>query len=285
MYTETLEHVIETALKKKALLERSLLRYLISAGMAGAYVGLGIVLIFSVGAPLYAAHFPAVNLVMGVSFGVALTLVIFAGSELFTGNNMYYTVSSLSGKTTWRFTLKNWFWCFTGNLLGALLLSLIIVGSGIFDGIPQDHLLLSIAAKKMTTGTAALFFRGILCNWFVCLAIWTSMRTKSDTAKLILIWWMLFGFIASGYEHSVANMTVLGLALLLPHPETVSLAGWFHNMIPVTLGNIVGGAFFVGTLYRVISPIQESAEKRNAARPAGLGEPAVSSAHTSSTAR
>ncbi|MNJ74281.1 Nitrite transporter NirC [compost metagenome] len=102
-----------------------------------------------------------------------------------------------------------------------------------------------------------LFFRGVMCNWLVCLAIWTSLRAKEDTAKLILIFWMLFAFIASGYEHSIANMTVLGLALLLPHPDTISIAGWFHNMIPVTLGNMVGGALFVGTAYWIISPFRK----------------------------
>ncbi|MNI73041.1 Nitrite transporter NirC [compost metagenome] len=84
-----------------------------------------------------------------------------------------------------------------------------------------------------------------------------ASRAKSETAKLVLIWWCLFAFIASGYEHSVANMTLLSVAVLLPnHPETVSLAGWFHNMIPVTLGNIVGGGVFVGMAYWLISPVR-----------------------------
>ncbi|MEK8132863.1 formate/nitrite transporter family protein [Paenibacillus filicis] len=256
MFTDSVEVLVQTAMKKKELLQRSLLRYLLSAGLAGAYVGLGIVLIFSVGAPLYAIKSPVTSMVMGVSFGVALTLVIFAGAELFTGNNMYYTVSTLSRATTWKDTLRNWFWCYAGNLLGALVLVGLIVGAGIFAGIGPEHLLFATAAKKMSLPYSQLFFRGILCNWFVCLAIWTSLRAKSETAKLILIWWMLYGFIASGYEHSVANMTVLSLALALPHPETISMAGWFHNMIPVTLGNIVGGALFVGAVYWWISPVR-----------------------------
>lgn len=92
----------------------------------------------------------------------------------------------------------------------------------------------------MNLPVSELFFRGILCNWLVCLAIWTASRTKSDAAKIMLIFWMLFAFVASGYEHSVANMTFLSLALLLPHPDAISAAGLFHNLIPVTLGNIVG---------------------------------------------
>ncbi|MNZ95299.1 Nitrite transporter NirC [compost metagenome] len=257
MYKDTLELVVKSALARKALFDASKSRYMLSAGLAGAYVGIGIILIFTVGAALSAAGSPVTSLVMGMSFGIALTLVIFAGSELFTGNNMFFTVSSLAKATTWKDAIQNWIWCYIGNLIGAMVLSLIIVGTGLFAAIQPDHLLFAAAAKKMNMDVMNLFFRGVMCNWLVCLAIWTSLRAKEDTAKLILIFWMLFAFIASGYEHSIANMTVLGLALLLPHPETISIAGWFHNMIPVTLGNMVGGALFVGTAYWIISPFRK----------------------------
>ncbi|ERN52135.1 formate/nitrite transporter family protein [Alkalihalophilus marmarensis] len=256
MFKDTLETLNGMALSKKKQLEASRFRYLISASLAGAYVGLGIVLIMSVGAPLAEMSMPVTSLVMGLSFGVALTLVIFAGAELFTGNNMVYTVSTLSGHTTWKDTLTNWFWCYLGNFIGAIALCLLILASGIFSGIGGDHLLMTAAANKMNLSTSELFFRGILCNWLVCLAIWTALRTKNDAAKLILIFWMLFAFIASGYEHSIANMTVLGLALVHPHPETITIAGFVHNLIPVTLGNIVGGALFVGALYWMINPLK-----------------------------
>lgn len=115
----------------------------------------------------------------------------------------------------------------------------------------------------MTLPFSELFFRGILCNWLVCLALWMSSRAKSEAAKLVLIWWCLFAFIASGYEHSVANMTLLSVAVLLPnHPETISIAGWLHNMIPVTLGNIIGGGVFVGMAYWLISPVRAARGKR-----------------------
>jgi len=269
MFKDTLESVIQTSLRKKALLEGSMMRYLASAGLAGAYVGIGIILIFSVGAPLAAASSPVTPLVMGLSFGIALTLVVFAGAELFTGSNMFFTVSTLARHTTWKDTLKNWVVCYGGNLAGALVLSLLIVGTGLFGAIQPDHLLFAIAATKMHLTFAEAFFRGILCNWLVCLALWTSMRTKEDTAKLILIFWMLFAFIASGYEHSVANMTVLSLPLLLDHPDTITLAGWFNNMIPVTLGNIVGGAFFVGTAYWFVSPVVNPAAPGKQLAPSG----------------
>jgi len=255
MFQETVGLAAKKAQEKRALLSASIPRYLFAAGLAGVYIGLGIVLIFSVGAPLAASGSTVTSLIMGLSFGIALTLVIFAGAELFTGNTMYFTVATLGKYTTWKDTLRNWFWCYSGNLLGAVFFCFLIIGTGLFDGIKSDHLLFVIAEKKMHLTFGEAFFRGILCNWLVCLSVWTSMRAKEDTAKLILIFWMLFAFIASGYEHSIANMTVLSLSLLLKHPDTITIAGWFHNMLPVTLGNIVGGAFFVGTIYWLISPV------------------------------
>ncbi|MDP4096778.1 formate/nitrite transporter family protein [Paenibacillus sp. P96] len=254
MFAQEVENVIETAVNKKNKMNESLTRYALAAVLAGAYVGLGIILIFTLGAPLAAIQSPLQPLIMGASFGIALTLVVFAGSELFTGNNMFFTISTLAGRTTVGDTTKNWIVVFLGNLVGAVLLALLISGTGLFREAASDHLIFTAAAKKMSLPFSDLFFRGILCNWLVCLALWMAGRAKSEAAKLVLIWWCLFAFIASGYEHSVANMTLLSVALVLPnHPETVTLAGWLHNMIPVTLGNIVGGGVFVGMAYWFIS--------------------------------
>lgn len=258
MFTPSVEAIIESAVKKNESMNKNIARYAVSAMLAGVYVGLGIILIYSVGAPLAAAKSAFQPMVMGMSFGLALTLVVFAGSELFTGNNMFLTMSTLAGRTTINDTLKNWSIVFLGNLAGAILLSILIVGSGLFKGAGPEHLLFAAAAKKMELPFGELFFRGILCNWLVCLAIWMAGRAKEDIAKLVLIWWCLYAFIASGYEHSVANMTLLSLAYLLPqHPESITMAGWVQNMVPVTLGNIVGGAIFVGFVYWFISPVRD----------------------------
>ncbi|MFC7681880.1 formate/nitrite transporter family protein [Paenibacillus sp. GCM10028914] len=257
MYTQGVENIVEAAAKKNEQMNGNLIRYFISALLAGAYIGVGIILIFKLGAPFAAAGSPFQTLVMGASFGIALTLVVFAGAELFTGNNMFFTMSTLAGRTSVLDTTKNWLIVFIGNLGGAVLLSLLVWGTGLFKGIAPDHLLFTVAANKMNAPFMELFFRGILCNWLVCLALWMGSRAKEDTAKLILIWWCLFAFIATGYEHSIANMTLLSLATILPgHPETVSIAGWISNMIPVTLGNIIGGGVFVGMAYWFISPVK-----------------------------
>jgi nitrite transporter NirC len=101
----------------------------------------------------------------------------------------------------------------------------------------------------MTAPDLSLFARAVLCNWLVCLSLWMAARMQSDAAKCIAIFWCLFGFIGSGYEHSIANMTLFLIALFSPHPDAVSWAGFLHNMVWVTAGNAVAGALFMATGY------------------------------------
>lgn len=251
MYEENLESVAAISVAKSSYLASSRFSYLVASILAGVYVGLGIILIFTVGAPLASASLPVVNLVMGLSFGIALTLVVFAGSELFTGNNMYMMVGLLEKRIGLKDLLKVWSWSWLGNLLGSMGLAALVVASGVMT--PQADFVTKIAQAKIQAPLLELFLRGILCNWLVCLALWSSGRAKSESAKCILIFWCLFAFIAAGFEHSVANMTLLPMALFLPHPQGVNFLGFLRNLFTVTMGNIVGGAFFVGVLYWLAS--------------------------------
>src|SRR5919205_3044927 len=137
MVQDTIASVATASEKKYALLGTSLPRYLVLSALAGAYVGLGIALIFAIGAPLAAANSPLVKVVMGASFGVALTLVIFAGSELFTGNAMVMTVGALTGRAGWMQLASLWGWSYLGNLVGSLILALLVAHSGALGGEPQ----------------------------------------------------------------------------------------------------------------------------------------------------
>lgn len=253
MHQDTIGLLAQVAERKTANLERSLLSHLVYSMLAGMYVGVGVVLIFNIGAPLAATNSAATKLAMGACFGVALTLVVFAGAELFTGNNMIFTLGSLIGQTNWSALGKNWFWTWVGNLLGSALLAAMVVKAGTFDSAPFKEFLLKACAVKMNLPFPQLILRGILANWLVCLAIWQAAKTKSDAAKLGVIFWCLFAFIASGFEHSVANMTLLTIGLLLPHDATVTILGLGRNLFATTLGNIIGGAFFVGFFYWIVS--------------------------------
>ncbi|MBF0300991.1 MAG: formate/nitrite transporter family protein [Oligoflexia bacterium] len=249
MVLDTVEKFSVAAKGKIDFLNSSFIKYFILSMMAGAYVGFGIMLIFIIGAPFKEIGSSATKALMGASFGIALTLVIFAGSELFTGNNMVMTIGSLDKKTSWMDAIKIWVVSYVGNLAGSLMLALLISLSGIIVKNPANTFITTSATLKMNAPFSELLFRGILCNMLVCLAVWCSARVKEDTAKLVLIFWCLFGFIGSGLEHSVANMTLLGMSLFIPHDPNVSWMGMVNNLIPVTIGNFIGGAIFIGAAY------------------------------------
>lgn len=249
MFDNDLEKMACAAEKKIKAMNHYLPGYLVLSALAGAYLGFGIVLIFSVGAPLAGTQFaPFMKLIMGASFGVALSLVIFSGAELFTGNNMVFAVGKLKSRVGFSAIIKLFALCFIGNLLGSIFFSWLVVQGGSLSTEAQA-LVVKVAGVKMALGAGEAFFRGILCNWLVCLAVWIANRNGDETAKLIMVFWCLFAFIGSGYEHSIANQSLMSLALLLPHGPEVSLTGFIHNQVFVTLGNMVGGGVMVGMAY------------------------------------
>ncbi len=258
MFLETVDQFAATAVAKSNFLKRSPLGFWISAMMAGAYVGLGIILIFSIGSDVDPAYR---GLIMGASFGVALTLVVFAGSDLFTGHTMFMSLGVLRGRTSLSELGACWAMSWLGNLAGcAVLAALFVAGGGGALLHSKSNFIMTVATSKMSASELSLFARGILCNWLVCLAIWMSGRMQSDAAKCIGIFWCLFGFIGSGYEHSIANMTLLLVALFSPHPDTVTWGGFVYNMVWVTLGNAVAGALFMAVGYWAASrPTDEPA--------------------------
>jgi nitrite transporter NirC len=264
MYLDTVQAIADQAASKLTGQRRSLASHLVRSMLAGMYVGACIVLIFIVGGTL-SKDFPAVvRLVMGVCFGGALTFVIFAGSELFTGSNLVLTLGVLMSKASKRDLGANWLWTWVGNLLGSALLAIMVIRSGVLAAEPIHGFVLKLVQTKMTISAEQLFWRAVLANWLVCLGVWLAARTKNDIARIVLIWWCMFTFITCGFEHSVANMCGLLLGLLLPHAgfEQITWGGYAYNLALATAGNIVGGAVFVAGMYWLGSP-------RPAAEPEG----------------
>lgn len=215
--------------------------------MAGAYIGFGDVLMFTAGANVDPAW---AHLIMGMVFTSALTIVVFAGSELFTGTAMYMPLALLTKRVRMSDVLLVWLVAWLGNLCGALLLAglIYIAGGGVMLG-DGSATFFSIVSAKMAGSSEALLAKGVLCNWLVCLAIWMAGRTDNAAAKIMLIFWPITIFVASGFEHSVANMFTFALALIAEHPDAVTFSGAVHNLIWVTLGNLIGGAVFVALGY------------------------------------
>ena len=246
MHTETLEKLTNAAKNKISMLNNSKARYLVSAAFAGLYVGLGIILIFTIGGLLTSAGSPMVKIMMGVSFAIALCLVIMTGTELFTGNNMVMAAGALNKGISSKDMCNVWVYSYIGNLLGSILVAVLFVGSGLVSQGPVMEFFATTSIAKASAPFMQLVFRGILCNILVCVAVLCSFRTSDDSAKLIMIFLCLFTFITSGFEHSVANMTIYAVALISPAVNGVTLAGAVYNIVAVTIGNMIGGALFMG---------------------------------------
>lgn len=250
----------------KARQVRDLPRYLWSSVLAGAYVGLAIVLLVSVSAPLVASGSPAAKLVQGGVFGLALTLVVFAGAELFTGNAMVM----LQG--WWRRSVRPaqlaavWGASLVGNVIGSILLAAVVHAGGTLAG-PGASMLATVTAAKHAAPGPQLFWRAVLCNALVCLAIWMAARTRSDGAKLAVLWWALLAFIGSGFEHSIANATTFGLAAL---DGSIGWDALARNLLWTVPGNVVGGGVVVGLGYAWV------ASRRTAVAPVAGADPTPS---------
>lgn len=235
---------------KIQFLNRNPFGYFIASILGGMYIGIGILLIFTIGGLL--SGLPYAKVVMGISFGIALSLVIISGAELFTGNNLVMMAGLLKKKVSFLDCLKLWTVCYIGNWLGSILISCMFYMAGLsVDSVGQ--FIAESASIKMNIDIIALFFRAIICNILVCLATWSSYRCKSESGKLIMIFWCLFAFITSGYEHSIANMTLLTSGLLTPFSADISVFGYFYNIFIVTLGNMIGGILFIATPYYLIT--------------------------------
>ena len=230
-------------------------RYLVSSMLAGAYIGVAVVLMFSVTGPLLAAASPWTKLVQGLVFAVALTLVVFAGAELSTGNMMTGIQGVATGQGSVAGAIALILGSFVGNLVGSIAFAWLVHESGVLAAggtpghvAPGLAILASVVKAKAAESASALFFRGVLCNFLVCLAVWAAARTKSDGAKLALIFWCLLAFVGSGFEHVVANMTVFSLGMF-EGVKQATIGAFANNLLLVGLGNLVGGGLLVGASY------------------------------------
>lgn len=247
MFREEFDAAASGAAAKIRLLKNDPCGYLILSVLAGMYIGFGVLLVFTLGGALNGA--PYTKLVMGSCFGVALSLVVMAGAELFTGNNFVMAAGMLRKTVTAADAVKLWAVCWLGNMAGGVLLALLFNATGLYADATLDAVT-AAAGAKMSAGFIQLLSRGVLCNMLVCLAVWCGFRCKSESGKLIMVFWCILAFFATGFEHSVANMTLLTLSLINSGGnEAISACGYAYNLLTVTAGNMIGGILFVAVPY------------------------------------
>jgi formate transporter len=221
--------------------------------LAGAFIAFG-AMFYTLTVTGSTMGFGPTRLLGGVAFSLGLILVVVAGAELFTGNNLI-VMAWADGLIGGRDVLRNWSLVYAANLVGAVATAFIVHRSGVLAlaGGGVGETAAAIARAKVELGLEAAFFRGLLCNALVCLAVWLCVAARGVADKILAIVFPIAAFVGLGFEHSVANMYLVPLAWLAG-AEGVTLAGFAVNLAAVTAGNIVGGAGGVALTYWVCYP-------------------------------
>ncbi len=226
--------------------------------LAGAFIGLGSMLFVIVRADT-TLGLAAGQLVGGLVFSLGLLLVVVAGAELFTGNNLL-AMAWADGRITSAEVARNWALVCAANFAGAAGLALLVFASGhtaMGDG-AVGRAVVRIALAKQALPWWEAFVRGVLCNVLVCMAVWMAMAGRSVVDKAVAVIFPITAFVAAGFEHSIANMYLMPLAMLVQQagPQAgqaaVTWGGMAGNLLPVVAGNLLGGSVLVGLTYHVI---------------------------------
>ncbi len=229
-------------------------RLVVLAIMGGAFIGLGAMAAITTWTGLDHVPFGLMRMAGGLGFTLGLILVVLGGVELFTGN-VLMIMSMASGRMKLRTLTRAWTLVFVGNTIGAVAVAVLVflAGHQNLDNGEAGRVAVRIAAAKAELPFMQAFFLGVLCNALVCLAVYLCYGAASTTDKILAILLPIATFVAAGFEHSIANIYFFTLALLIHDAgaadAAVSISGAIGNLVPVILGNIVGGGVLVGLVY------------------------------------
>lgn len=251
---EIARNFVEIGIHKVRL---SIWKMLILGSFAGMFIGFAGIAATTISATVENAS--VARLLSAAVFPAGMAMVLVAGSELFTGNNLII-ISVLEKKIRLRSMLKNWIFVFLGNFIGAAFVAVLVVYGHTPDlyggGLAQK--IVASALSRVTQSFPEAFIRGILCNILVCIAVWAAFAAKKVSGKLLMSFWPIMLFVLCGFEHSIADIYFC-IAGILTSAEYGIDAGSLNvvsfllkNLLPVTLGNIVGGAGIVGAGYWLI---------------------------------
>lgn len=208
--------------------------------LAGMFIGFGCVSFLTMTANYAGETAIFGKLVGAASFSIGLMLVIFFGAELFTGNCLM-PIAVLEKKITVKQLIRNWLVVYGGNAVGSYIFAYILFLSGLFAGDAMKENIIKVAQAKVSMGFTAAVMRGILCNVLVVFALWFQSASPDMGGKVLAIIFPIMIFVFCGYEHSIANMFFLPMGQLMG-AEVSTISAWMNNIIPVTIGNIIGGA-------------------------------------------
>ncbi len=227
-------------------------RLLVAAFLAGAFIALGGILSLTIGYgfPEIAADNPAIQkLLAGCMFPIGLILVVVLGAELFTGNNATLIPAFMNRHYGFSAVIRNWTIVYIGNLIGAVGFTwLLVYLPGLTHSQPYHDAIIDISIAKTSMTPIVVILKGIGANWMVCLGVWLAMAGHNLVEKAFGCWLPVMAFVALGYEHSIANMFYLPLGMMEGAPLTIDTA-LTANILPATIGNIIGGALFVGFIH------------------------------------
>ena len=241
---ETADIWINNGVKKAGL---PIGKMIVLGMLAGVYIGFGAcAFVQATAAGGDAFQSMAAKLIGASLFPVGLMMVILCGAELFTGNNLL-TLALMDGKITWGKMLRNWCVVYIANLAGSVILAFLLAKSGLFADAAGERAM-AIASAKTSIPFMPALIRGILCNILVVLACWFQAGAKDMIGKIFAIWFPIMLFVFAGFEHSVANMTYIPLGIFLGADVTWG-AFFIGNLLPVTIGNMIGGAVIIPFAY------------------------------------
>lgn len=243
MNQSDIDKVSASAVSKYECLKKSPFTYLMRAIMAGFFIIVAVILSNVSAAVLYPTYPQFAKLVGAILFPTAIILIVFIGGELFTGNNMTMAVGVYDGKVSVKGMILVWVMSYIGNFIGAFILGFMYVKSGSSIPVLTEYLN-AIVMPKLTITPLEMVLRGMLCNFMVCLAVFTNSKMQTESGKLVLMFMVIMAFVVAGFEHSIANMGLFSIAIFLVDGMTFSLI--MKSMLFVTIGNILGGAVLLG---------------------------------------
>ena len=250
------DHLKTAAEKKVNLYKTGKGAYFMYSTLAGVYVGICMIAIMIMAGTFY--NFAGLKILQGVSFAAALSLVIFAGAELFTGNVFVMVTGVMQETVKPRDAIGLCTICYLGNLAGSIFIAGLFLGTGYMQGQVREAVHIALNAK-IDPLFVELIIRGFLCNLLVCAAVWCMYRMNSEGGKLIMIFWCIYLFVVCGFEHSIANMTLFSLETMVG-VNSVRFASMMMNLLAVTIGNTVGGAALAMAYWPVAKGMTKSEE-------------------------